>query len=150
MVFLNDLFNFYKSNRLQGERMKTVLAKLKNVVIDKIIWKLWGLDLKKSYSSKTIINHAKAGGEAKLVLPVLNLFLAQNSILNIRQWKKFVKGLSKYQEYATISVLLFSANIHGLNFLWFHTRIIFDFILSILDFLIRSLYESKEIIYDPY
>ena len=86
MVFVNDLFNFYKSNRLQGERMKTVLAKLKNVVIDKIIWKLWGLDLKKSYSSKTIINHAKAG-EAKLVLPVLNLFLAQNSILNIRQWK---------------------------------------------------------------
>ena len=37
----------------------------------------------------------------------------------------------------------------GLKFLWFHTRIIYDFILSILDFLVRSLYETKEIIYDP-
>ena len=35
----------------------------------------------------------------------------------------------------------------GLKFLWFHTRIIYDFILSIVDFLVRSLYETKKIIY---
>ena len=40
-------------------------------------------------------------------------------------------------------------SVPGLRFLWFHTRIIYDFILSILDFLVRSLYETKEIIYDP-
>ena len=37
----------------------------------------------------------------------------------------------------------------GLKFLWFHTRIIYDFVLSILDFLVRSFYEIQEIIYDP-
>ena len=35
-------------------------------------------------------------------------------------------------------------------FFEFHTRIISDFILSIIGFLVGSLFESKEIIYDPF
>ena len=35
---------------------------------------------------------------------------------------------------------------HGLKFLWFHARIIYGFILCILDFLVRCLSENEEII----
>ena len=61
----------------------------------------------------------------------LNIIWKSYDALLIRIWMRF-----------------YSKSWRGLKCLWFHRRIKYDFMLSILDFLIQSFYETKEVIYD--